>query len=99
MCTSKTRRQQSYNHRVRELLRTTGNPDIVAEFGVPRSTAIGWRRGDYQPVVSDNALDRDHVGLVQSKYSVLLSYHSLRFPRLSLLKTSYVLICCNFSRQ
>ena len=44
-------------------MRTTGNPDIVAEFGVPRSTAIGWLRGGYQPVVSSNVLDRDHVEL------------------------------------
>jgi len=44
-------------------VRTTGNPDIVGEFGVPRSTAIGWLCGDYQPVVSDKLFDRDHVEL------------------------------------
>lgn len=57
------RHQQSYDHRLKELVRTTGNPDIVAEFGVPRSTAIGWLRGDYQPVVSGDVLDREHVEL------------------------------------
>ena len=63
MFTSRKRHQQSYDHRLKELVRTTGNPDIVAEFGVPRSTAIGWLRGDYQPVVSGNVLDKDHVEL------------------------------------
>ncbi len=41
------RRQQTYDHRLRDLARTTGDPDILAELGVPRSTALGWLRRDH----------------------------------------------------
>jgi len=65
---SHTRRQQTYDHRLRDLVRTTGAtgltcPDILAELGVPRSTALGWLRRDYQPVVTADVLDMDHIRL------------------------------------
>ena len=55
--------QQTYDHRLRDLVRTVGDPEIVAEFGVPRSTALGWLRGDYGPVVTANILDMGHTRL------------------------------------
>ena len=60
---SHTPRQQTYDHRLRDLVRTTGDPDILAEFGVPRSTVLGWLRRDYQPVVTADALDTDPIRL------------------------------------
>ncbi len=60
---SHTRRPQTVDHRLRDLVRTTGDPDILAEFGVPRSTALGWLRRDYQPVVTADVLDMDHMRL------------------------------------
>ena len=36
------RRQQVYDHRLRELVRRTGDPRIAADCGVPRTTAAGW---------------------------------------------------------
>jgi hypothetical protein len=63
MASSHTRSQQTYDHRLRDLVRTVGDPEIVAEFGVPRSTALGWLRGDYGPVVTANILDMDHTRL------------------------------------
>jgi len=39
MTLSHTRSQRTYDHRLRDLVRTVGDPEIVAEFGVPRSTA------------------------------------------------------------
>ncbi len=42
-----SRHQQTYDHRLRDLVRTTGDADIAAEFGAPRSTALGWLRRDY----------------------------------------------------
>ena len=50
-------------HRLRELVRATQDPAIVAEFGVPRSTALGWLRDDYQPVVTDALFDKDIIEL------------------------------------
>ncbi len=58
-----TRSQRTYNHRLGDLVRTVGNPEIVAEFGVPRSTALGWLRGHYRPVVTADILDMDHTRL------------------------------------
>lgn len=37
--------------------------NIVAAFGVPRSTAIGWLCRDHRPAVSGDVLDMDHVRL------------------------------------
>ena len=63
MASYHTRSQQTYDHRLRDLVRTIGDPEIVAEFGVPRSTALGWLRGDNGPVVTANILDMDHTRL------------------------------------
>ncbi len=63
MASSHTRSQQTYDHRLRDLVRTVSDPEIVAEFGVPRSTVLGWLRGDYGPVVTANILDMDHTRL------------------------------------
>ena len=63
MASSHTCSQRVYDHRLRDLVRTVGDPGIVAEFGVPRSTALGWLRGEYGPVVTADVLDMDHVRL------------------------------------
>jgi hypothetical protein len=44
-------------------VRSVGDPGIVAEFGVPRSTAPGWLRGEYGPVFTADVLDMDHLRL------------------------------------
>src|SRR6516162_3372237 len=36
------RPQKRYDHRLRELVRRTGDLTIATELGVPRSTARGW---------------------------------------------------------
>ena len=59
MDTSPARSQRTYDHRLRDLVRTVRDPDIVAELGVPRSTALGWLRGEYAPVVTAEVLDMD----------------------------------------
>src|SRR6516164_8606348 len=38
------RRQQRYDHRLRQLVQHTGDLTIATDLGVPRSTARGWRR-------------------------------------------------------
>lgn len=63
MAASHTRLQQTYEHRLRDLVRQVGDPDIVAEFGVPRSTALGWLRGEYRPVVTAEVLNMDRIRL------------------------------------
>jgi len=60
-----TRSQRTYDHRLRDLVRVSGNPNIVADFGVPRSTALGWLRGEYGSVVTADVFDMDQVRLQQ----------------------------------
>ena len=61
MNTSYTRSQRIYDHRLRNLVLAVGDPDVVADFGVPISTALGWLRGQYGPVVTADVLDMGAV--------------------------------------
>ncbi len=47
-----TRRQQSYDHRLRDLVRQTRYVTIATDLGVPRSTARGWLTKTTRPVVT-----------------------------------------------
>ena len=59
MNTDQKRRQQRYDHRLRELVCHTGDPDCVAYLGVPRSTAMSWLNDtDERPVVTDPIMER-----------------------------------------
>jgi putative transposase len=55
--TTRSRRQQRYDHRLRELVRRTGNMAIATALGVPRSTARGWLGAAPTVVVSLEAAD------------------------------------------
>ena len=64
MKTDNKRQQQRYDHRLRELVRHTGDPDSVAHLGVPRSTAISWLKDDDErPVISDPMMDKSSCEL------------------------------------
>jgi len=53
----RARHQQIYHHRLRELVRRTGDLRLAIDLGVPRSTAMGWVGGQAQSVVSLDVLD------------------------------------------
>ena len=61
--TKQTGRQQVYDHRLRDLVRQTGDLSIATDRGVPRSTAAGWLRRELLPVVSMDVLDRTEADL------------------------------------
>jgi len=63
MNTSRCRSPRTYDHRLKELVQTVGDPDVVADLGVPRTTALGWIRGEYRPVVTADVLELDAVRL------------------------------------
>ena len=55
LMTTSRRPQKRYDHRLRELVRGTGNVTIATDLGVPRSTARGWLRETPKVVVRLNA--------------------------------------------
>lgn len=52
-------RIQSYDHRLRDLVRDTGDVTIATRLGVPRSTAAGWLRKDGKVVTAEPVSARE----------------------------------------
>ena len=52
-----------YDHRLRELVRSTGDLRIATEIGVQRSTAAGWVRAPAREVVTLEAFDQREIDL------------------------------------
>ena len=59
------RRQQRYDHRLRELVLRTGELRLATGRGVPRSTARGWLGASSSAVVSLDGADRTEAELRQ----------------------------------
>jgi putative transposase len=55
--TTTSRRQQRYDHRLRDLVRRTGDVTLATALGVPRSTARGWSRAAPTVVMSLEVAD------------------------------------------
>ncbi len=62
---STTRTLQRYDHRLRDLVRSTGDIGHATGRGVPRSTARGWLTSTRADVVTLDIFDSDVVGLQQ----------------------------------
>ncbi len=58
-----TRKQRTYDHRLRELVQTTRDIQLASRHGVPTSTARGWLRQSASDVVSIDVLDLDTIRL------------------------------------
>lgn len=54
---SEQRQQRTYDHRLKELVRETGNLTIATRLSVPRSTAAGWIRRQRQDVITLDVLE------------------------------------------
>jgi hypothetical protein len=59
------RRQRCYDHRLRDLVRTTGDIDCAIQRGVPRSTARSWLRKPNAEVVTVDVLNLDALRMQQ----------------------------------
>ena len=59
MMATATRTQRRYDHRLRNLVRTTRDIYCAVQRGVPRSTARGWLTKPDAPVVIVDAVDMD----------------------------------------
>jgi putative transposase len=55
--------QRAYDHRLRELVRQSGDPGIATRLGVPRSTAAGWLKGSRPPVLTVRHIDEAEEAL------------------------------------
>ena len=60
---SATRTQRTYDHRLRDLIRSTGDIHQATRHGIPRSTARGWLTSSRSDVVTIDGVDRDIVKL------------------------------------
>ncbi len=64
-----TRIQRRYDHRLRQLVQTTGDVGLATRHGVPKSTARGWLIRTSTEVVTLDVLELDTVRL---QHEVLL---------------------------
>jgi len=60
-----TRTQKRYDHRLRDLVRSTGNIQYALRRGVPRSTARGWLSATRTEVVALDVVEGDVLTLQQ----------------------------------
>ena len=58
-----TRTQNRYDHRLRELVRTTQDVSYAVQYGVPRSTVRSWLTAPSVQVVTVDALNMDAAQL------------------------------------
>jgi hypothetical protein len=58
-----TRLRHTYDHRLRDLVRSTGNIEHATRRGIPRSTARGWLSAGRARVVTLDVVDQDRVRL------------------------------------
>ena len=65
MMATTTRKLRRYDHRLRELVPSTGNIQHAIRRGVPRSTAHGWLKSPRAEVVTVGATDMDVLRLQQ----------------------------------
>ena len=62
---SSARTQRSYDHRLRDLVRSTGDIGNATRQGVPRSTARGWLTSTHVEVFTLDLVDTDMLILQQ----------------------------------
>ena len=60
---STIRKRRTYDHRLRDLVRSSGDIRQATQRGIPRSTARGWLSATYTPVVTVATVDQDLVRL------------------------------------
>ena len=81
-----TRTQRRYDHRLKELVLTTGNIEVAVESGVPRSTAYGWLSKPQTDVFSLDVHDAD-VAVLQREVIQLRRQNARLIALLRLIMT------------
>ena len=57
-------RYRAYDHRLKQAVVLSGNPNLFPELQIPRSTALGWIRRGVPVVVTADELDLDAAALL-----------------------------------
>ena len=57
-------RYRSYDHRLKQAVVLSGNPNLFPKLRIPRSTALGWIRRGVPEVVTADELDLDAAALL-----------------------------------
>ena len=65
-----TRTQNTYDHRLKDLVRSTGKIDVAIQRGVPRSTARGWLTKAPVQVITLDVLEMDAAQLQREVVSL-----------------------------
>mgnify|MGYP001578671064 CR=1 FL=1 len=60
---TKARTQKTYDHRLKEIVRSTQDITCAVRYGVPRSTARGWLKAPANEVISIDVVQLDAIGL------------------------------------
>lgn len=81
------RSPRTYDHRLRELVRQTGDISLATRIGVPRSTAAGWLRGPPRPTVTLDVLS-------MTEQELQAEVHRLRRQLEKLRATARILFAC-----
>ncbi len=84
--TAQTR--QSYDHRLRDLVRSAGDISVATRLGIPRSTAYGWLSTNQFEVVTFEVANMD---LVLLQREVLVLRKRIEWP-IALLRSMIVLL-------
>ena len=96
-----TRTQRRYDHRLRDLVQTSGDVELATRHGVPRSTARGWLTKRTTEVVSLDVLERDTVRLqldvilLRRQIARLVSVFRLVVVVLKVSGVSFTMIRCS----
>ncbi len=75
--TAPHRTQRTYGHRLKDLVRETGDIRLATKQGVPRSTARGWLRWPRKEVVTLDVLDMQEQMLRREVLVLLKSNRKL----------------------
>ena len=60
---STTLTRRKYDHRLRDLIRSSGDISHATQMGIPRSTAYGWLSTNQAEVVTLDVTDTDVIDL------------------------------------
>ena len=63
-------RYRVYDHRIKQAIARTKNPNLFPELNIPRSSAMTWIRDGVRDVVTNAELDMDRVDLLQKNASL-----------------------------